>query len=369
MKAVHRAKRSPINAGKSFFPKVSYVMSAGQIAPGLGFHPGLPAQDPNSVWSFGSGRFARGTLPPPLIKARYGEPMLTRIYNNLPVHRQDNNGFGRNELSLHFHNGHNGAESDGASNAFHFPGTFYDYLWGTALARHDHINTGATDPKASGPDDSTGLVKVAGDFRELQGTMWFHDHRFFFTAENVYKGNAGMINFYSGPDRGNEELADGVNLRLPSGKLLGWGNTDFDVNLLVSDLRTDQGGQLFYDIFNTDGFLGDLLCVNLSYAPFMEVLPRKYRFRILDACQARFVRLALLDAGGQRVPMQFVANDGNLMVHPVTVNELDEQGPGERYDIVVDFSRFGVGDRVQLVNLLVQINGRKPDQPVTPAAA
>jgi len=26
-----------------------------------------------------------------------------------------------------------------------------------------------------------------------------------------------MINYYSGKDRGNEELADGANLRLPSG--------------------------------------------------------------------------------------------------------------------------------------------------------
>ena len=38
-----------------------------------------------------------------------------------------------------------------------------------------------------------------------------HDHRFFFTAENVYKGNLGMINYYSGPDRGHEQLNDGVN--------------------------------------------------------------------------------------------------------------------------------------------------------------
>ena len=42
-------------------------------------------------------------------------------------------------------------------------------------------------------------------------------HRFFFTAENVYKGMLMMINYYSGKDRGNEELADGANLRLPSG--------------------------------------------------------------------------------------------------------------------------------------------------------
>ena len=47
-----------------------------------------------------------------------------------------------------------------------------------------------------------------------------------------------MVNYYSGPDRGNEELVDGVNLRLPSGKLLDWGNIDFDVNLVMSDAAT-----------------------------------------------------------------------------------------------------------------------------------
>ena len=99
-------------------------------------------------------------------------------------------------------------------------------------------------PSRLGPDGNGGLVKVPGDFRELQGTMWVHDHRFFFTAENVYKGNLMMINYYSGPDRGNEVLNDGVNLRLPSGKLLDWGNIDFDVNLIVSDAALDQDGQL-----------------------------------------------------------------------------------------------------------------------------
>jgi hypothetical protein len=92
---------------------------------------------------------------------------------------------------------------------------------------------------------------VAGDFRELQGTMWAHDHRFFFTAEDVYKGNLGMISYYSGKDRGNEALNDGVNLRLPSGSLLDSGNLDLDVNLIVSDAAFDQKGQHFFDIFDT----------------------------------------------------------------------------------------------------------------------
>ena len=99
---------------------------------------------------------------------------------------------------------------------------------------------GDRQPRVSGPNGNGGLVRVAGDFRELQGTLWAHDHRFFFTAENVYKGNLGMVNYYSGPDRGNEALVDGVNLRLPSGRLLDYGNVDFDVNLIVSDAASSR---------------------------------------------------------------------------------------------------------------------------------
>jgi len=354
-----------------FFPKVGYVMSLGQIGPNSRFHPNFPAQNPNSVWSYGAGRYVSGTLPPPLIKGRYGEPILTRIYNNLPVMRSANDsGFGINETQLHFHNAHNGAESDGAANVHHFPGTFYDYRWSTTLARRDKINAQAADRRASGPDGKGGLVNVPGDFRELQGTMWFHDHRFFFTAENVYKGNLGMVNYYSGPDRGNESLVDGVNLRLPSGSLLDWGNIDFDVNLVVSDAAFRQDGQLFFDIFTTDGFLGDVPLVNFAYAPSFEVLPRKYRFRILNASMSRFWKLALAGPTGTAVPFWFIANDGNLVVNPITLTTLDHQGIAERYDIVVDFSRFRIGDRIRLVNQLqMREDGRGPQQDLTLAQA
>ncbi len=347
-----------------FFPKAGYVMSLAQIAPNSRFHPNFPAQDPTSVWTYGRGQTASGALPPFLIKGRYGEPILTRIYNNLPVDRAINGGFGRNETQLHFHNAHNGAESDGAANVHHFPGTFYDYRWSTTLARRDKINTGATENRASGPDGNGGLVRVAGDFRELQGTMWAHDHRFFFTAENVYKGNLGMINYYSGPDRGNEVLNDGINKRLPSGRLLDYGNTDFDVNLVVSDAAFKPNGQLFFDIFEIDGFLGDVPLVNFAYAPQMEVLPRKYRFRILNACMSRFVKLALAKPNGQALPFTFIANDGNFVVNPIrNLTALDQQGVAERYDIVVDFSAvngLAIGDKVKLVNRLRQTDGALP---------
>ena len=353
-----------------FFPKVGYVMSWAPCVPGTKFHPSFPDQNPNAVWTYGTGAFAQGSLAPPLFKGRYGEPILTRIYNNTPVNRDDNAGFGRNEQQMHFHNAHNGAESDGATGAHHFPGTFYDYRWSTTLARRDKINTAATDRRASGPDGNGGLVNVAGDFREIQGTMWAHDHRFFFTAENVYKGNLSMVNYYSGPDRGNEQLVDGVNLRLPSGKFLDYGNIDFDVNLVVSDGATDPDGQYFFDIFTTDGFNGDIPLVNFAYAPVMEVLPRKYRFRILIGSMSRYWKLAFADPSGNAVAIKQIANDGNFLVNPVLLTALDEQGVAERYDVIVDFSRFRVGDRIKLVNLLtMRDDGRGPAGAVTLAQA
>jgi FtsP/CotA-like multicopper oxidase with cupredoxin domain len=357
-----------------FFPKVGYVFTLGQVAGNQCFYPGVfPNLNPNSSWTYATGHCdynaPSGTMPPPLIKGRYGEPIITRIYNNLPVDRTQNGGFGRNEHQLHFHNAHNGAESDGAANVHHFPGTFYDYRWSTTLARRDKINADGMVPTTGGPDDNTGIMPVPGDYREYQGTMWAHDHRFFFTAENVYKGMLMMINYYSGKDRGNEALIDGTNLRLPSGKQLGWGNTDFDVNLIMSDGTLDQDGQYFFDIFTTDGMIGDLPLVNFSYAPFMEVLPRKYRFRILNACMSRFFKFAIAGPTGAAVPFQFIANDGNLVVNPILLTALDEQGIAERYDIVVDFSRFRIGDKLHLVNILKQTSGNKPDGAVTMAQA
>jgi FtsP/CotA-like multicopper oxidase with cupredoxin domain len=358
-----------------FFPKVGYVFSIGECNSETYFHENMAHQQANKVWTFGSGKNVSGYLPPPLIKGRYGEPILTRIYNNLPEEREDNGGFGRNEVQMHFHNAHNGAESDGAANVHHFPGTFYDYRWSTTLARRDKINTQATDNRASGPDDNGGLVNVRGDFRELQGTMWFHDHRFFFTAENVYKGMAGMINYYSGPDRGCETplgvaSSDGVNLRLPSGNQLTWGNVDFDVNLMLSDGACDQDGQYFFDIFNTDGFLGDMPLVNYAYAPYFEVLPRKYRFRILPASMSRFWKLALFRSNGTAVPFKQIANDGNLLVNPVLLTSMDIQGVAERFDIIVDFAGIPVGTKIRMANLMrMRDDGRGPKEVLSYAEA
>jgi FtsP/CotA-like multicopper oxidase with cupredoxin domain len=327
------------------------------------FHAGLPDQNPLKFWTF------NGSVPPKLLIGRYGEPILFRHHNRLPEDFRQNGDFGRHTISTHEHNGHHGAENDGFTGAFFFPGQFYDYHYPIVLAGLNSVNTDASDPRASAPADSGGLTKVPGDWHETMSTHWFHDHMFSFTSQNVYKGNAGMFNIYSGLDRGAEDIIDGVNLQLPSGRAAdsgkSWANLEYDINLLLADKAWDRDGQLAFDIFDFDGFIGDVMTVNLCYKPFLEVERRKYRFRILNASVSRFFKTALSDGS----PIIQIANDGNLLPNPVTLTETDEQGIAERYDIVIDFSRYNVNDKVWLVNLCEHDDGKAPKQDLTLAEA
>ena len=312
------------------------------------FHPFLPHQTEQSLWTFG------GTLPPKLLLARYGEPILFRHHNALPADVRQNSGFGRNTITTHEHNGHHGAENDGFAGAFFFPGQFYDYHWPIVHAGINSINTTATDPRAGAPDGNGGITKLPGDWHETMSTHWFHDHMFSFTSQNVYKGNAAMLNLYSSLDRGNETINDGVNLRLPSGRANDWGNLDYDVNIMLADKAFDPNGMLTFDIFNFDGFLGDVMTANLAYRPYFEVERRKYRFRFLNASVSRFFKLALSDSS----PMIQIANDGNLLPRPVVLTELDQMGIAERYDVIIDFSRYSTNSKVYLVNLAEHQDGK-----------
>jgi FtsP/CotA-like multicopper oxidase with cupredoxin domain len=367
-------------------------------------HPNMPVQEHKSVWTFD------GTFPPKLLTARHGQPLLFRHYNALPIDVTANRGFGMHTLSTHEHNGHTPAESDGFAGAFFFPGQFYDYRWPLALAGYDTINTKAEDPRAAFPCSpgetlfvndlspgvktcENGTIKIRGDWRQTMSTHWFHDHMLDFTAPNVYKGNAAMMNYYSALDRGNEAVDDGVNLRLPSGSALPWGNRDYDVNLLLAAKAWDDEGQLWFNIFNKDGFLGDQMTVNWLYKPYFDVRARRYRFRILNGSVSRYLKLALVQevvghrsgeipgrrsqgVSWNRIPFHMVANDGNIMEHTVPFDgSVDLDGDGnadehrgtlpvqaiaERFDIVVDFAAHGLqpGDKLYFVNLLEHKNGK-----------
>jgi FtsP/CotA-like multicopper oxidase with cupredoxin domain len=357
------ASQAQAQTNTVYNPQVASTFNSGidpaQPIP-LKFHPGFPTQNPNSVWTF------NGTIPPKLVIGTYGKPILFRHHNRLPADRNANNGFGRHTISTHEHNGHHGAENDGFTGAFFFPNQFYDYHWPIVHAGiFSGINQNATDPRSGAPDGNGGITKLPGDWQETMSTHWFHDHMFSFTSQNVYKGNAAMFNLYSSLDRGNEAINDGVNLRLPSGTAKDSANLEYDVNLMLADKAFDSSGQLFMDIFDFDGFLGDVMTVNLTYRPFFEVERRKYRFRILNASVSRFFKIALSDSS----TMIQIANDGNLFPSPVPLTQLDEQGIAERYDIVIDFSRYNVGDKVWMVNLAEHQDGKKPNKDLTVAQA
>jgi FtsP/CotA-like multicopper oxidase with cupredoxin domain len=220
-----------------------------------------------------------------------------------------------------------------------------------------------------------------------------------YTAQNVYKGNAAMMNYYSAIDNGREPAsvaestntvvglnnpayachyqdASNASLCLPSGSGLDWGNRDYDVNLVLADKAWDANGQLKFNIFNLDGFLGDRMTVNWEYKPYMDVRARRYRFRMLDGAVSRdfkvaIVREAVSNTGVKsytRVPYHMIANDGNLMQHAVlfpnaeSPDALPEQGIAERYDIIVDFKGMPVGTKLYMVNILEHQNGTGPSK-------
>jgi FtsP/CotA-like multicopper oxidase with cupredoxin domain len=373
-------------------------------------HPNLPIQDPNSLWTFGG-----GTLPPKLLMARVGVPMLFRHYNALPIDPLAHNGFGEHTITTHEHNGHNPGESDGFAGAYFFPGQFYDYRWPMQIAGYDSINTDAADPHASTPcapgevlmisDPLTGApvektcsgsdhtVNIAGDWHEIMSTHWFHDHMIDRTSENVYKGNAAMMNYYSGIDRGQEgfkcnyDNPNNINLCFPSGTALNWGNRDYDVNLVIADKAWDATGQLDMSPLNEDGFLGDRMTVNWLYKPYLDVRARRYRLRLLNGSVARWYKIAIVreyddattgdlpgPAGSNtsysRIPFHMIANDGNIMEHSVPFpnpqsDDLPIQAIAERHDVIIDFSQFPAGTKLYMVNTLEFANdGRGPSGPV-----
>jgi FtsP/CotA-like multicopper oxidase with cupredoxin domain len=384
------------------YHKALNVMNSGGTTNGITpkFHANLPEQKKETLWTFD------GTFPPKLLVAKYGEPHILRHYNFLPIKPDNNRGFGLHTISTHEHNGPNNGVSDGFASSYFYPGQYYDYLFNMSLAAHTHKNVEAIDPKAAKPEDwkteNGQIVKdidgkpvqedntmIAGDWKETMSSHWFHDHMLDFTAQNVYKGNAAMMNYYSAIDRGNEEIDDGVNLRLPSGTALSWANRDYDVNLAIADKAWDSEGQLWFNPYNTNGFLGDRMLVNWLLEPYFEVRARRYRFRILNAAVSRFMKYALVrkyddattgklngpngtNTSYDRVPFWLIANCGNLLMHTIkfdgtngtTSATLPVQAIAERFDIIIDFGDFKEGDKLYFVNVLEHFNGKRPNKEI-----
>ena len=189
-------------------------------------------------------------------------------------------------------------------------------------------------------------------------TLWYHDHTMGMTRLNVHAGLAG---FWLIRDA-NE---DSLNLPGPAPRSGDPAGTRyFEIPLAIQDRTFNTDGSLFYPdsreffdgytgpfipnttvspIWNPETF-GNAIVVNGKTWPFLEVEPRKYRFRLLNASNARFLVLKIVanplasrPAASARSFNQ-IGNDGGLIPNgPVLLDQL-LIAPAERYDVIVDFS-------------------------------
>jgi FtsP/CotA-like multicopper oxidase with cupredoxin domain len=305
----------------------------------------------SKVWTYvdmnpnSKGEFATGVLR---LKAQYGSPVLMRMYNGLPKDGRDTQGFGISQCSPHLHNAHNPPESDGGPMRFFDSGKWWDYWYPNVRAgfasthKTGTIRTDAANPKG---------LWCPGDWKETQSTLWFHDHRMDFTAQNVYKGLASFYTLFS-KDINLDTDDETTGLRLPSGK--------YDIPLLFTDKVLDQTGQMFFDSFNIEGIIGDQQTVNFKIKPYLTVERRKYRFRFLDGGPSRYIELSL-SSTNTKVPktMTRIANCGNLLPKAQLVSSI-RLGVAERADVIIDFSKYNPGDVIYLENRLEQLNGKGP---------
>jgi FtsP/CotA-like multicopper oxidase with cupredoxin domain len=316
---------------------------------------------PQLIWGFNLGGESASDValsPGPTLVSRYGRPILFRRFNELTTNTL---GFGVPEVSTHHHNFHSGPDSDGGpcdpntggfstnplvQGRFFFIGQFYDYY-------HTMAQAGFDTPQFTDTD---------GDIRETLTTLWYHDHRVDHTAENVYKGLAGMSFVFNDFDTGDEN----TGFRFPS-------FPQFDIPLVLTDKLFTPEGELCFDTFGLDGLVGDKYVVNGKIQPFFEVQKRRYRFRILDGGPSRFYELYLTNPDNTNQSIPFFAittTDGNLLGRPVRLTKV-RLSVAERIDIIIDFksiwNSFGNPSRIWLENRLRQDNGRGPTNQILPA--
>jgi FtsP/CotA-like multicopper oxidase with cupredoxin domain len=299
--------------------------------------PQLPTQ---TLWGFDDGTGTRS--PGPTYKAIYGVPQLTRNINSLPPITQKNNtGFGFPSATTHLHNGHTPSESDGNPCDFYPNGQFCDQYYPNVLAGF-----------------STSPFAPNGDPNESLATLWYHDHRVDFTSQNTYKGLVGFYCLFNNQDTGDE----GTGFHLPSFTGSSDTSQNFDIPLMFNDKVFDPTtGDLVFDLFNLDGILGDKFLVNGVIQPFLQVSPRRYRFRMLDTGPSRFYEFFLTQNPATNpvtVPFFLIGTDGNLLPTPIQVTSV-RIGPAERVEVIVDFTNFA-GQTLYFENRLNQLNGQGP---------
>lgn len=292
-------------------------------------------------------------VPGPVFRTRYGRSYLVRVHNQLPdsggVDKVGALGFGVPTLSTHVHNSHSGSESDGGPLYYNYAGHFWDYHYPNLYAG---VRQGFVSPGQG----------VRGDFREGMGSLWYHDHRLDFTAQNVYAGMFGFNLIYDEVDTGDETVPGTTGVRFPTHSQDAAGVPyEFDVPLIFHDRQFDPDGVDFFPLACLDGAIGDRCTVNGTIQPFMKVQPRRYRFRFYVGGPSRFMWVWLREGLGttKYLPMTVIATDGNLLPAAVQTTSF-KQAPGERFDVIIDFSQFKAGSEVFITNRAEQLGGNGP---------
>lgn len=245
------------------------------------------------IWGFD------GLYPGPTIKATKGQPVVVRHISRLPdTHKQGRSDMEMMYPSVHLHGGHVMPQDDGHPREAIGPGAFRDYHY---------------------PNNQRGA------------TLFYHDHSHGQTGLHVYHGLAGSY-LINDPEE--------QSLGLPQG--------DYDVPLLIQDRVFNADGSFHYQLdANTReaGFLGDTILVNGVVQPYYKVARRKYRFRIVNASNARMYELQLSSGA----PLIQIATDGGLLPKPMAKAVL-ELSPAERADVVIDFAAYPLGTQIILRN-------------------
>lgn len=263
-------------------------------------HRDLP---PTTFWGY------EGSMPGPTIAVRRGSTVHVEWRNQLPPrHRlavdHSLSGAGTDvpevRAVVHLHGGHVAPDSDGYPDDWVTPGAAQKTLY-------------------------PNLQPAA--------TLFYHDHAMGITRLNNMMGLAG---FYLIRDPGEDQL------RLPSGP--------YDIPLAIQDRTLDARGQLAYPVGPAADapwvpeFFGTHVLVNGRVWPFLNVEPRRYRFRLLNASNSRVYELSLVP----EQPFVQIGCDGGLLAQPVTLNRL-LLAPAERADVIVDF-RGREGHRLTVMN-------------------
>ncbi len=210
-------------------------------------------------------------------------------------------------------------------------------------------------------------------------TLWYHDHTLGMTRLNVYAGMSGFWLIRSADEETANLPGPAPAPGDPPGKHY------YEIPLAIQDRSFNTDGSLFYPdtraffdgypgpyipatpvapIWNPE-FFGNTIVVNGNTWPYLEVEPRLYRLRILNGCNARFLILKF----NTELPFHQIGNEGGLLPgSPLQLPRL-LLAPAERADVLVDFSGFSPGDKIQLLNLGPDepFGGGEPEEAFEPA--